>query len=393
MSMKMKYNLLYFFYCVAGCCFAGFVAVFLQYKGVSNTLIGIVTGGGCVASIFLAPALSSLIMKVADLNVKKMINLVYFLLTVCFCLIVFLPLPALAVMVIYMILYAVFLSTGPFLQMLASDLMIAGMDVNFGVARGLGSTAWAISALVFGVLVERFNPTILAYGMVVAIAISLSILAGIPDQKAAAGNTKESGSMMGIVKKYPVFFNLLIGFSLMLAAATAIGTYLINIVHSHGGDTSFYGFAVFIMALSEMPVMAVTPQLMKKFKSVQLIAFAGFCYILRNFLICLAPNIAMLCLGMLFQGLSYGLLIAVITYYVIYNLEVVDQVMGQTMIVVMTSGVGSMMGNLLGGVLQDQFGLNGMYLFVYILTIFGAVMIARAWKMSSQPAHQAEIHR
>ena len=78
MSAKNQYNLLYFLFCLVGCCAAGFVAVFLQYKGVSNTQIGVVTGSACVASIFIAPWLSSLIMKIERMTVNDL--LVYILL-------------------------------------------------------------------------------------------------------------------------------------------------------------------------------------------------------------------------------------------------------------------------------------------------------------------------
>lgn len=393
MSIKMKYNLLYFFYCVAGCCFAGFVAVFLQYKGVSNTAIGIVTGSGCVTSIFLAPYFSSLVLKFPNLNAKKMINIIYIFLTVFFTLIVFVPMPSTMVMLVYTVLYAIYLSTGPFLQMLASDYMQVGIDVNFGMARGLGSTAWAISALGFGFLIDLFNPTILVLGMGLAVIVTLAILYTMPDQKVVETDNKRSGSMLEVAKKYRLFFILLLGFSLMLSAATSLGTYLINIVKSLGGDTSFYGIAVFLMAISEMPVMALTPRLLRRLKSVHLICFAGICYILRNFLICLAPNMVVLCLGMLFQGLSFGLMTAVITYYVMYNLAAEDQVRGQTMITVMTSGFGSMIGNLLGGVLQDNFGLNAMYIFIYTLTIMGALLIAWGWHLSRKEKYRLEIKR
>lgn len=129
------------------------------------------------------------------------------------------------------------------------------------------------------------------------------------------------------------------------------------------------------MAVSEMPVMAITPRLLKRIKSIYLILFARLCYIIRNFLICLAPNIPILCFGMIFQGLSFGMLTAVITYYVIFNFDADDQVEGQTMIIMMTSGFGSMIGNLFGGFLQDTFGLNAMYIFIYILTILGVILI------------------
>ena len=64
MSLKAKYNFLHLFYWFTGCCINGFIAVFLQSKGLSNTEIGIVTGGSCVATIFLSPFMSSLISKI-----------------------------------------------------------------------------------------------------------------------------------------------------------------------------------------------------------------------------------------------------------------------------------------------------------------------------------------
>lgn len=96
---------------------------------------------------------------------------------------------------------------------------------------------------------------------------------------------------------------------------------------------------------------------------------------------------------MMFQGLSFGMLTAVLTYYVIYNLEPIDQVMGQTMIIMMTSGLGAMIGNLLGGVLQDTFGLEAMYIFVYTLTLLGASIVAFAKFKSREPQLKIEIKR
>ena len=84
MSLKNKYNLFYFLFCIVGCCMAGFVAVFLQYKGVSNTMIGVVTGVGCVSSVALSPYLSSLIMKYEKLTAQNMTAGIYTALAVGF---------------------------------------------------------------------------------------------------------------------------------------------------------------------------------------------------------------------------------------------------------------------------------------------------------------------
>lgn len=393
MSVKMRYNILTFCYYVVMCSFAGFVAVFLQYKGVSNTQIGLVTGTGCVASIFGAPFFSNLIIKKDNLTVKKMIYIVYSILCFFFVGLVFLPLPVMIVIIMYTLLHTIYLSSMPFLQMMASDYLQAGIDVDFGVARGLGSTAWALTSLSLGFLIDYFSPTILAYVMILFVCLTFFLLRKMPEAQEGDHTKKQRGSIFSIIIKYPVFSVSLLGMGFMLAAATSLGTYLINIVKNIGGDTSFFGIAVFLMALSEMPVMAISTKLMSRFKSINLIAFAAICYVLRNYIICLAPNIFVLCCGMLLQGVSFGLLTAVFMYYVIFNLASEDQTNGQTLIIMLTTGFGSMIGNLLGGILQDSFGLGAMYMFVYIMTILGAMTMLTGWLMSKKDKYKKEVRR
>ena len=75
MSLKAKYNFLHLFYWFTGCCINGFIAVFLQSKGLTNTEIGIVTGGSCIATIFLSPFMSSLISKIKGMTIKKLMTI------------------------------------------------------------------------------------------------------------------------------------------------------------------------------------------------------------------------------------------------------------------------------------------------------------------------------
>ena len=42
-----------------------------------------------------------------------------------------------------------------------------GKEINFGLARGMGSISYAVSAVLLGQFIEFFNPTILAYVFVI----------------------------------------------------------------------------------------------------------------------------------------------------------------------------------------------------------------------------------
>lgn len=250
--------------------------------------------------------------------------------------------------------------------------------LTLDLQRGIGSASWATSALVFGQVVSFLGANILSIAYCVFALVTLFILYHLPESKITKTKTEEvqeEGSVVTVIKKYKIFFFLLLGFCFMFSGATAIGTYLINIVKSLGGNTSLYGVAMFAMAFSELPVMMTVPKLMKKFNSVTLILVASIFYICRNYTIGLAPNLIVLIIGMMFQGLSYGLFTGVITYYVTYNLDTQDQMSGQTMIGIMTSGIGSTLGNVLGGILQDTIGLNALFTFVYLMTALGAVII------------------
>lgn len=78
---------------------------------------------------------------------------------------------------------------------------------------------------------------------------------------------------------------------------------------------------------------------------------------------------------MMFQGFSYGLFTATITYYVNDYLNESDQMMGQTMIAIMSTGLGSSIGNIFGGIFQDYFGLNSMMIFACIMTLIGFIIM------------------
>ena len=77
----------------------------------------------------------------------------------------------------------------------------------------------------------------------------------------------------------------------------------------------------------------------------------------------------------LLQGASYGLLIAVIAYYVAERLERDDQILGHTSVTIFINGIGATFGNVAGGLVQEHFGLGAMYGAVCIWTAAGSLVV------------------
>lgn len=386
MSLKTRYNFLHLFYWLSNCCVTGFIAIFLQSHGLSNTEIGIVTGGSCILTIFLSPFISSLVSIIKSLTTKHLFSYLLIIISAIFLLIAYINVPTLILMLCFMMINSLMLSTVPLLTMIAMDYLREGRFVDFGLARGLGSASWASTALIFGQLLTFMSPSILASGCFIFNIIVLLLLKTMPTSTKKEATDKKEASVFEVMKHYPLFFIILLGFCFVYSGTTALGTYLINIVEKLGGNTTFYGIALFAMAFSELPFMTMAHRLMKRFNAYAIIAAAGFFYICRNFTICFAPNLLVLVLGMLFQGLSFGLFTGVITYYITYNLETHYQMAGQTMIGIMSSGIGAMIGNVCGGILQDAFGLNAMFIFICAITLFGASILISPLYLSRRRA-------
>ncbi len=383
MSLKNKYNLLYFLYCIAGCCLVEFVTVFLLHRGVSNTMIGMVTGIGCVSSIVLSPWMTGLLGKSEKMNVRNVLRGSYLFMAAVFVALAFIPLPPVVVVVGYTLIYCLYMGTYSFPQVMASDYTAAGLDINFGLARGLGSASWAISALVLGAAVDITSPSLTGRVFCLFTLIMTALLFSMPVAKSQTATEEKGGSAIGVMKKYPVYLLLLAGFGLCKAGMSPLLTYLPNIMTNLGGSTTLFGVAIFVMALSETPVMAAAGKWIEKMDILTLSLLGGIAYVARNFIICFATNIPMLLIGMVFQGFSYGLLTVVCAYYAMYYLDGKDQAMGQTLTTVITNGIGGTIGNMAGGILQDTLGIGSMYVFACGATVLGAVTILIA-KMKSK---------
>lgn len=375
-KIQTKYNLLQILFWLVSCSVSGFVAIYLKAKGLDNTQIGLVTGTSCVLIMLLSPVVTSLLQKNMSLTIPKLVTRILICTSILFLCISYLSVPVILLMVFYVVIISGYMSCVPLISTIAMNYMDRGFEVNFGLARGMGSVSYAVSAVLLSYCVEWFHPNVLSIIHAIAVSLLLFLINTFPDyEEEKKDNQTKQGSVFFVIKKYKLLFLILLGWAFTFSAATTLSTYLINVVENLGGNTTIYGFAIFAMASSELPAMAVTRKLMRKYDTMTLIIVAGLAYLFRNVLIATASSLVLVFIGVIFQSFSYGLLTSMITYYVTDTCEKEDQIMGQTLIGMMTTGLGSMSGNVLGGILQDVFGLQAMLFFAIGMTIAGSMIL------------------
>ena len=188
----------------------------------------------------------------------------------------------------------------------------------------------------------------------------------------------ERGGAFREILRERVLLMILAGFMVAFIACNCLSVYLIDIVVNVGGDTSMYGVAIFCMAASELPAMALVPRLRRRFSTGTLFMVVGAAYLLRNMIVVCATSVPMVFIGLLFQSTSYGLLTPLLTCYIAEVCSPRSEMLGQTLLSVATTGVGAMVGTVCGGMLQDAYGIQAMLLFVAVATVAAAFMFFAA---------------
>jgi len=374
-NLQLKYTVLWGLYWFAGCIITGFPAIFLRYKGLSSTMIGITTGGACMLNIFLSPILMSVMNKSRTLNEKKVLYLLTGFIGIAYLLMAFAPMPRICIMALYILLFSASVSSIPFISDLGMNLIRSGENLNYGSARGIGSFAYALTGILMGRISDSVSPLYFAPVLAAVSFLLILCIRSIPETETEEKEERRGTGFLQSARKYPSFLLILTGFAFIFAGFAMLGTYMIDIVKSHGGSDTMYGIIIFCMAASEVPVMALCAKLLKKTGSTVLLMAAAFFFVVRNGVIAFSLNNAMVISGIVFQSFSYALFTGVIAYYVAYYLDHEDQIAGQTMIAVMTTGIGQMAGNLIGGILMDSFGLKAMCLCAFLLTLTGALIV------------------
>lgn len=246
-----------------------------------------------------------------------------------------------------------------------------GLPVNYGLLRGTGSLTYALGSLLCGELFQRFGtdklyPFVLvaecaAAAMVFFVrepAISQPTLNDIP------GSQPEPAQP---ASDKPLYRNAaylcFIGFAMLLYLGQSSSlTFYPVLVQLAGGTTAKIGLGNMCMALSEIPVMFLSSRLLRRFKDTALLSFAMGFFAIRIFVFFLAAHsVTALILSQLTNSISFGIFLPTSVHYISRIAPVRLRATALTVASSMYMGIGGFIGNRLGGIVIDTWGIGSLY--------------------------------
>lgn len=383
-QVKHQYSVVQALYWMTSCALAGYAAVYLQDRGLSNTLIGVTVGGAACLSMVIQPLAAQVVESISGLTVKKVIQALIVMMAVMFGVLTVIPVPVAGVVILYMGMNTLNYCMPPMLSAMGMEFINRGYYLNFGLSRGLGSISYAVCAAVLGIVIDRFFPGVLGYIYVVLAILLFLAVSAMKDleaeeptfqQEIVEREKKPEESIWKTVCKNKTFLCLMIGFCLANMNNAAIATYTVNIIKNLGGSDTVLGFANFVSAASEMPVMLLFGYFMKKGNCIRLLKVSAVFFLIKPMVLVFANALPLVILGLGLQGLSFGLFTPAAVYYVNSTLIPEQRVKGQAIFSTITAGAATCGGNVLGGWLQDAFGLQTMLWVCAAMALVGVLFV------------------
>lgn len=376
MLMQMSFWMVY-------CCCYGFVSYYLLEKGFSTSIVGIVSAIAGIISAVGQPVIGAIADKPGVGYKKTLVTSLILLFLFGIILIVFSAIhfdagTCLAYGIVMLIL-------GIATPLVNAAGVAYNNEINFGMARGMGSFGYALASYIMGYLTALVGAVIIPIAIVIISTVMLFITLSMPNkvgeetlEETLSGQLEENPSGSGFLNRYPAFTMLWIVLICMLTVHSLSNTYLLQILEKGGGNSKNLGTSVAIAALMEIPMIFYYEKVNRWISTKNLLVLAAFTYLLKSVLQLLNTNLFVFYMIQLLQLTSWGIYASASVYYAKEHIPEEDQTRAQAYMANALT-IGNVIGTLIGGRLIDIYGVNAMLLFqcfMGALSLIGIVI----WK-------------
>ena len=384
----IRYSLIQSFYWMAFAAVMSFSGVYLLGCGFTNSLIGLIVAFCGLISAFGQTAIAGYIDRTGGSKLKPTLFLLLGILLALSVISLLLTANAPFIAGIFFSVEVALLQIVlPLVNSLAVGLEPAEGATNFGVARGLGSLAYAAAAALLGSWAAIWGVKSIPAALIVIYGLLLVSVFIFQYHSAANKNSTKnetlnntsqnktapsaSGSFLG---RYPRFALLLAGAMCVYISHSLINSYAIQIMNTKGWDSVVMGNAAAIAAVSELPLMFCFAFLTKKKPVSFWLRISGIAFFLKTFFTLLSGSIAMFYGIQVIQMFGWAIISVASVAYVDKLLPAEDAVKGQSYFT-MSYTAATVIAGLMGSAMIDRFGMNPVLVIGSVLAGIGAVIM------------------
>ena len=349
-TLTLKYTLQQMAYWATAAGVMSFATAFLLEKGFAASQIGILLASGNLLSCAFQPILAQRADKIGGNIIKWLIAGLTVFCVFCFGIVQLLALPQWAFGLLYLLGVFTFDAMMPLYNAISVMYNANGYRINYGVGRGIGSLAYAVSALVIGKVMAAFGAEWMVWIALMLLVANIGLTLAYPqiEQVQKEERKSECRSISVFFVRYKWYCVSLLGIIFLGMFHAMTENYLIEIVRPLGGDSGSVGIALFVATAIEMVVLVNLDTVRRYISDNMLLKIGGLSFLLKSVLFLIAPNVLSIYLIQILQAPSYSFVSPIQMYYANNKVHMADMVKGQAFITASYT-LGCAIGNFTGG--------------------------------------------
>jgi len=375
-----------------------FAAVFLRDRHFTSQQVGLALALGNISALLVQPFVASWAGRSQRFTLNQICAMIGGILLLVQLSIAFIPGLFIPVLIVFVLAEMLTLILSPLLNTLCLNLINQGVPINFGLARGLGSGAFALVALTLGTWVDRFGASVAplsSLGLIVLLIVMIlnfppSRPGAVPQEGPSPGQPPKTARRLDLILKHYTGLPLILaGLLFLLLNHSMYSSYLINIVEHVGGTSKTLGSIAFIAASMEIPVMVFFSVIAGKVSSRQLLRLSSLFFIIKALATLSVASISQLFFSQILQMGGFALYLPASIFYINSILDPQDSMGGQSAMA-MTASLGSILGNILGGILLGLADVKAMLTVAFGFSLLGAALLSLGiWRNIHLPERRA----
>lgn len=355
-----------------------FASVFLVARGFSSSRIGLILAIGNVLAVLLQSPLASFADRTDKISLTGITRILGIASIASAVFMLLFPKSKMGSAFFFVMIVMLFFLMQPLTSAVGMHFLNRGVSLNFGLARGVGSLAFALASFILGICAETFGADSVLISLIAAytvfVILTFFLDTGKKDAALTAKGEKAASSLMEFIRTYHRFVMMLAGVALLFTTHNILNNYLYQIMQNVGGESRDMGFSVAVAAASEIPTMLIFSWLLAKAKCRSLIRISALFFSVKSMLFMFSGSVGMIHMAQLTQCLAFALYTPASVYYVNEHILEKDHVKGQALATTAIT-VGGVLGNLIGGQMLESFGAGMMLTVGAVISLVGTVIV------------------
>lgn len=393
---------------------SSFASVFLLAKGFSNWNIGVTLAVANVLAVILQPVIADIADRAKKLSVIGISEILTVMMMVVTVGMFICSGSMIALSIVFILLIAWHTVLQPLFNSLTFILEETGVHINFGIARSMGSLAYAALVAVLGTIVEKYGVMSLPItGEIILVMLLLSLILtkrsydkgkarnsakGVASEFAKVESSdmpkaeehaegmqsahneeselceEESINLVQFIKRNKFFFLVNLGVIGLYFSNSVLNNYMMQIVDVVGGTSEDMGRILSVMAFCEIPTMVCFDWLRKKFSCQLMLKVASVGFAVKIALCWLANSVTMIFMAQFVQLISFALFLPAMVHFIDEIMSKGEAVKGQALFTTMIT-ITTVVSSLAGGAILDLSGAKMLTFVATVATTLGAVVI------------------